>query len=298
MSPPLRRQSTIEWIQQAVSDKEKGEQCFALAAVHYKSDGSMEEIDRVNLAGGMSAKEVADRFDIRVFNHIHDLMGVQSCAFLAFYDGNEEPKAKFQFTKNGKMEAPAPGVSEAATPTGLIQMFMRHLEVKEDMYLKVQQATFAGLAQLAALSNDRVAALAEENTSLRNELADGYVIIKNQALDMATANDASLNQQMAVAKEQKSTLLYNTFLKWLPALANTLAQRKVFPESTEDTAIVEGLLSAMGPSSIDMLQHMLPPHVFGLVAARAKEIIGKQTHLEESRGEVKQIGTTVEGELQ
>lgn len=48
-----------------------------------------------------------------------------------------------------------------------------------------------------------------------------------------------------------------------PALVNSIAGREVFPQSSEDTALVDAIAEGVKPEQIAMLAHLVPPSLAG-----------------------------------
>ena len=134
------------------------------------------------------------------------------------------------------------------------------------------------------------------------ELADAYIMLRDGAM---AAEDKSHERTMAVLKEEKMTAVYGKLLQWAPALINRIADRKIFPEATEDSAIVTGLLNEMRPEHVKMFLAVLNStpggsHISGLVAARMNELTAQNALKEKERLEARGLttGLSPEGELQ
>ena len=298
-----KRQSIAEWLQQAVDDDQKGGECYALAVVHLTDGGAgQREVDRMALPAEMTIREIGARFEQRVEQHVYDLPGHQAFRLYAFYGASKEPGAEFPFARSGTLQFPA-NVTEAATKEGLLAQTMRHHENMSNHYLAGQKELILGFAQLAREAVNHNQALATETEQLRRELADARKILDESASSHErTAHEITERQR----KEERDDLMRRKFMEWAPALINTITGKKVFPETTEDTSIVNGLLDSMGPEHISMLIGVLQntnPTAAGIVSARANEIFKKRKELAESRGEVKQLlaapsAADAEGELQ
>src|SRR5579864_679352 len=243
-----RRQTIGEWLEEAINDKEDGKvKCDAVAVIHYVGE-QQTVIDKITLGGALSVKDIAQRFDKKVAQYVHDLPGQQTCALLAFYDGSQDPAARLPFTRMGQITYPN-GATESPTDRGLVQQLMRHLEAKESTLLTAQRQMVDGFSQLLTRVMDQNTALAAEAERLRGENADAYRIISETTMGAA---ERSLDRDMALIEKRKSEILQAKLVEWLPALTNTILQKKVFPENTEDSAIINGLIEAMGPEQISL----------------------------------------------
>lgn len=291
-----RRQGIEEWLNEAINDKDGGlGDCYAVAVIHYK-DETPNVVDRITLGGALSISEIAKRFESKITQYVYDLPGVQRCELNAFYGQSPEPGARLPFTRTGQLGY-AQGATEGPTEKGLTQMLMRHMEAIHSTQQAATRALVEGYVQLNRSTLDQNAALVAENERLRNETADAYRIIRDTTTD---AERHLQDRDMAIMKEKKSAELQQKLLQWLPALTNTILQRKVFPEATEDSAIVNGLLDAMGPEQIQFFVTMLPPEIAGIVTARANEIMKKRASMQLDRNEVNALlaQSNPEGELQ
>ena len=274
-----RRQTTEEWVTQCVNDTIKGT-CRALAVVHY-AGGQPNEIDKIPLTGELTPKEIATRFDERLYQYVHDMPGMQSCEMLAFYasagsDGtlreSSEPENRRPMMVSGSSSYPGL-TTEPPTPTGFVQQTMRHSEIFAQTLAQAQTQLMQGFIQLNARAIEHVDRLAMECEKLREENTDAWTIVRENALSIAKEQN-----ELAIArfKEEKNAAMLAKLLQWAPALVNTITGKKVFPEATEDSAIVQGLLENMQPAHIGMLTGLLPPEVAGIVSARANEIFARR----------------------
>lgn len=291
-----RRQSTEEWLIEATTDTEKGGDCFALALVHYTGQ-QPTEVDRVLIpCSTMSLREIASRFDARIKERIRDMSGVQQCALLAFYGTSSEPGAQRPFTLTGVLEHPGL-VTEPPTGTGVLTQVMRQNELLLSSMVTGMRGMTEGYQQLAKSALEREAMATEEISRLRNELSDAWNIVRNIGVQAQSEN---LDREIKLKKEERTNTLIERVMKWAPALINTITQKQVFPQTSHDTALVEGLLSEMQPEHIQMLSAFVPPHVMGLVSTRAQQIFADRKAKELEMADAKRLeaGTSAEGELQ
>ena len=302
----IRRQTIPEWLQQAMDDVDvlgKGD-CHAFAVVHLTDGGgAQKEVDRVTLpVQGLSIRDIGTRFEQRVAQYVYDLPGHQAFKLYAFYGASTEPGAEFPFARSGTLQFPT-NVTEAANEKGILAMTMRHHENMAAVYSAAQKELITSFAQLARSAVDNNAALAEEATHLRKELAESRKIIDEAA---AALERNAMDGADKLRKDEENALVRRKFLELAPALINTITGKKVFPEATEDTSIMNTLLDSMGPDHINMLIGVLQgsnPMMAGVVSARANEIFKQREKLAQSRGEALQLiapgaPADAEGELQ
>jgi hypothetical protein len=301
----FKRQSIAEWLQQAIDDVEvlgKGD-CHAFAVVHLTNEGAAQkEVDRITLPAQLSVRDIGARFEQRVEQYVYDLPGHQAFKLYAFYGASTEPGAEFPFARAGTLKFPT-NVTEAANKDGLLAQTMRHHENMAAVYAAAQKELIASFAQLARSAVENNAALADEAAQLRRELADARsIMMETAAAHERSVNEASERQR----KDEESALMRKKFLELAPALINTITGKKVFPEATEDTSIINTLLDSMGPEHINLLIGIVQntnPMFAGILSARANEIYEKRKALEVARGEALAIigpgaPADAEGELQ
>jgi len=292
-----RQQSTVEWLNEAINDKQKGEQCTVVAVIHYTGT-EQAEVDRVSLpCPSMTLHDIAERFERRLQAYVHDMPGLQNCAHIAFYDGSNEPGYVHPFTKSGALEYPGLA-SEPPTNSGITQQLMRHNEALVQAFTTGQRVLLEGFGQLLKNAFDQNESLARETERLRRENTDAWIIVRNAGMQLQAQQT---EDDKARLKEERNNIMIERLLKWAPSLINTILSRKVFPEAAEDSAIVEGLLSELSEEHIQLLCAAAPPAVSGLLATRAKQIIetrqSKSNQTNEATGLLVADPNTPEGEL-
>ncbi len=297
---------TEAWIADAVIDTEKGARCVAVAIYHFGPVGSSHpepyQIDRIALTGTQTPEQIAKRFDHRVQNHCRDLSGPQLCKLYAWYDDQDEPNAELPFHVKGMADAHE---SVDASEKGLLRLSMEQQKSLTSQYLGALNQLLDGFKLNAEISSTQNKALLEDNEKLRANVNESYDIIGEltaQQIQSANAQRAEMiAQEMAVMKAKKEEHLQETLLKWAPALVNTILQRKVFPEASQDTALVNGLLENMNPQQIEFFLTLVPPEVAGMVAARANDVFRARKERLDQQHEVQRLTAAVvtpESELQ
>jgi hypothetical protein len=296
-----RRISIEDWIAQASVETERGGPLSRLSLVHYVGEVP-SEVDKVDFPNkNLTVRGIAERFNGRIADFVHDMPGPQSCALLAFYGDSQEPGDTRPFVKNGRTALPPGLASEPPTPAGLTQMAMRHAETMFGQVTAERKLLTEGWAQLAAGAISQVRDKDELISRLQKENGDAWILVRDIGLQM---EDKTHERQVAAQKAERNDMLLGRMMKWLPAILNNLTGKQVFPQSAEDTAIVEGILSEIGPEQIKMLEAVAPAAAapaIALLSKRANKIFDERVKLEVQRGEARQLteGTIdAEGELQ
>ena len=290
-----RRQTLEEWIVQCVNDDQKSGKCYGFGVVHFVGS-QPNEVDRIKLDGGLTPKNIAARFEGRIREYVRDMSGQQTCAYHAFYGTNSEPEATQQISVAGVTEYPGLN-SEPPTEKGLLQQMMRHTEAAVQTLVQAVRALNDGNQNLSVASQAALTHVTEENIKLRHENADAYQIVREVTLRQSNEQFERIDR---MRKEERNDALLAKLMQWAPALINTIAQKKVFPEATEDSAIVNGLIENMQPQHIQMLTALVPPEISGIISSRANELIKRRELALKGQSEAKQLSSGVdpESELQ
>jgi hypothetical protein len=148
---------------------------------------------------------------------------------------------------------------------------MRHLEAGFQMAMRHQQYLIDAMLRM---NND----LMRNYSSVVSENADALKLVKELILQQATSQSELRMKEMAFARNaQRESLL----MKQLPALANTIAGREVFPQNSQDTALIEMMLEKFSEDQIKMMASTLSPEAQGLLAARASEFYKQKREAED-----------------
>lgn len=288
------------WLNDAIHDEEKEGACSAVSIVHMTGE-TPYEVDLIRLPHEkFDAQSIARRFEGKINAYCKEMPGRQECWVYAFYgklgDDRQDPGARMHCPINGKVQYPQ-GATEAPTAQGLLQQGMREREAHLGLYIGAQKSLLEGFAQLANAQRMAHESVLAENARLRAENNDAYTLLREAA---NRENEQVIDRSMAVLKAQKEAMFVAKLMEWAPAIANTIMQKKVFPESVEDSAIVKGLLDNMTKEHIAIFQSLLPPQIAGLVSARMEELIKRKEHerLEGAEARQLQSGVTPESELQ
>lgn len=266
-SPSSRQKQTLDrWIDEALNDPDKGgRHCTRIVLVHMQGANGQRELHCVTLGegSGKTPKMLANMFEGKASNYSQDLPGLQTFNLLAFYGDATEPEAFHPFSLAG--EHFHPGLStEAPNAEGITQMLMRHLEIKEKLQTQERVSTSDTLMQMIEFLSKALIKAQEEN-------AEAFAIMKEIMLEK------TLNQHDLKMKElafARSTSERDKLAKIIPGLVNTVSGREVFPQSTVDTQILEGIVEH---ADLETIQKMaggkdFPPELVAMVMGRFTEI--------------------------
>lgn len=265
------KQTFDQWVADAVTDKEKDGDCSALSVVHMKGH-SDSEVYSISLTSERSWTSIALAKVLRekAENYSDELPGVQSFALLAFYGGRNEPQARKPFNINGANEYDN-GTTEGPTAQGLVQQAMRHTEA-------VMQITSRQTTELFATTQQTMNMLTQQNARLMQENRDSYEIMQHMMKERASGMHEQNMEQLAF---ERKTIDRQKLIEFLPALLNGITGREIFPQESEDTALVEKFVESMDADALEAISQHLPPELLGMLAQRMEKSLRKQRVSEE-----------------
>ena len=272
MSHIQRKVTLDQWIRDAMSDPDKDKAISRIVLVH--NSGGQQKILHTITFGKRPYQpdQMAAIFQGNAEAYCQGLSGVQTFQLLAFYGERLEPEKFMTFVKAGNIDNDGLG-SEAPTPEGErkqamrwtdnwnSQLFRRQGVLDETVIRLVEQQN-----RMIEISNQRAERLMEENIEAVN-------IMK----ELLVERESKQHQfRMEELEYQRSSELRQKMLHMAPPLINRITGREIFPQSTEDTALLEGLASALDEESIMALAPKLPPELTGMLMARFSDMISKR----------------------
>jgi hypothetical protein len=273
-------QTLESWIIEVLTDPEKGK-CTALTCIH-KVGSSDDEVYGIKLGEKQwNVKELAEIFMHKAKTTVQEETGSQLFQVKAFYDSVQAAN-KFNFRINGGAELGG-GSTEEPTDRGERAQRMRHGEAAFQFAFKHSQELFR-------MSLEMNRDLMKGYREAMSENADAIKLVKELILERATHNHDLKMKEMTYLQSIRRE---DQLMKMLPAVANTVTGREVFPQGTQDTAIVEMMLANMTEEQIKMFAMTLPPEVQGIVAARAAEYFKNKR---EAEAIARQVAETAEPE--
>jgi hypothetical protein len=246
-----KRVTVKQWIEDALSDADKGKPCSALSLVLLKGAGQ-EEIHTRDITGPQDTEKLATFFVNKATGYAQDLPGTQTFKLLAFY-GQAEPQASFPFTvAEGSLTA-GESASFEASPQGLLAQLMKYnLEITK-MNLQITQS-------IAVNSLQREQDMQRE----RNEM---NVILRDMLLSMRNEEHAMRIKELEFARSTEERRMLG---KAIPSIANFLTGRELIPEAYADSELIDALALQVNPEDLQMLASAgkIKPEVAALLAHR------------------------------
>lgn len=258
----MAKQTLEQWINECLIDTDKvdGEgkpaSCSAFQLVHMVGQGE-REIHTTRLGSKQwAARDLAQLFRHKAEGYCQDIAGVQTFCLLAFFQ-KDEAEARHPFLINGDTDLH--GLStEGPDEKGFRMQGMRHIEA----LTQLNHRSIGHVLDTMARMNE---SLARENLEVRRENREGFALVK----ELLTAQ--ALNRHEFKMKEleyERSTEERKKWLDFAPSLINTVLGSEVFPQSTEDTALIESIADALSEDDLMKLGSVLKPEILGPIAAR------------------------------
>lgn len=260
---------TLEaWLAECLTRETK---CTALLCIQ-KIGSSDQEVWKLELPEGKQwdYKELGEIFVNKAAVRVQEEPGSHLFHMLAFFGGNL-PGDMFPFRVNSSAELGG-GATEEPTERGARAQSMRHAEA-------AFQSSFRHTQYLIQATLEMNRDLMKGMRESMSERADALELVQKVVLAHA-ANQSEL--RMKEMAYMRTVQLEAAAAKFLPALTNTIAGREVFPQSTEDTALVEMLLNSFGEDQIKLLAATLRPEAQAILATRAAAFYKAKREAEET----------------
>lgn len=285
----MATKKTLEkWIAESLDDPEKDGKLSLMTLMHFQGATPQVEVHSVKFVDGTNynPKSLADTFQGKADTDAQNLVGMQSYVILAFY-GKSVPESRFPLLIDGDGGARFTGLStEPPTPTGQLQQGMRLTD-------GIVKGVFGMLANVQHYQQAFMSQLAAENTNLRRENHDAWSVMKEIMMDQTKLAHEHRMKEMEV---RASLEMRQTLMKAAPILTNQLLGKEIFPQSAEDTALIEMLAEHMDPSKVQVMLPMLgiPPAAQGALMRRLNRYMEEKARGEERIKAVTGGNTTAE----
>ncbi len=263
----MARKSLARWIDEALVDKDKEAPISALSLVHMVGQQRQElHSIKIGATGNYEGKDLEALFRGKAETFSQDLGTIQMFALLAFY-GKNQGEAIMPFSVTPAINPETAGLStEAPTNEGRMQQAMRWADAGQMQVYRRQQAQDEMSIRMLE-QQDRM--LMRSQTLVEKLMADnmGYFeFVKNLLAERDTNHHT---REMERLNYERSTGERQKLIGFAPALINTILGRDIFPQSTEDTALIETIAESVDEEMIGKLAALdLPPMLMGPLASR------------------------------
>ena len=271
----MARKSLAKWIDEALSDTEKDDRISAISLVHMVGQQRQELYTvKISKTGSYEGKTLESVFMGKANAYAQDLTGTQTFALLAFYGKNQE-EAVQPFTVVPEGNPQTLGLmTEGPTLEGQVQQRMRQQETTFVQTYRRQAELDRFSIQIMERQERMLEMTQSRMAALMHENGEAYTIVRD--LLMAQAN-RSHEMRMAELNYQRGTEERGKLLKFAPVLINTIVGKEVFPQSTEDSALIETIAENLEEKHIAKLAELdLPPMIMGPLAARVMKAMEKK----------------------
>jgi hypothetical protein len=266
-----KRKSLADWVEECLSNPEMLEadppkKLVMLSVVHVQGGGELElKSIRLNQTKTYDAKDLAETIESTAYHYGQDLHGVQLFKAYAFHGDSKTPTAIMPF----RTTPPAAEGGLMTEPPNAEGMKMQEMRWKDNWLSQV----FRQQQILNDQSIRMIDMLGNQVSKNTHELHDAYSIVREMMIkDVELSHD----KRMKELEFQRSTDERAKMMKAAPALINRITGREIFPQATEDTALVEMLAENITEDQVKMVSMALPAEVSGLLMARFKAALERK----------------------
>lgn len=260
------------WLSEVVNDTTKDGPITAIMCFH--KDGSREqEVFSVKINEGekLDCLQVATMFLRKAEMHVQSIAGHQQFFLYAHYAGRQEWQSRLPFFVDNASEL-SYGTTEAPTNEGERQQRMRQGETSYQFW-----ATQA--LNLGRIQNELLRDLMKDRRELTAENADALKAFKEILLQNATRQE---ELEVQKRKTERESQLYGAAQKYGPHLLNAIAGKDVIPTAIADEGLIQGLLEALNPKTMEQIQNLdIPPELKAAFVARATDFWKKKLEAEQ-----------------
>ena len=264
--PPLRAvrgKKTIEqWLQERAADVDKESALSALVLEHLIGTAAEPLHTRKVGSNVLDIKETARLFLDVATSYCQDLTGNHTFRILAFYGDEQQPQARHIFAVAGQQDPEFLG-QESPDQKGLLSHGLAYSS-------KLIQMSMNQMAQLFESVNENMRIMSTANSRLLAENYQAFEVVKTMLLDKAVSER---EQNLELAKYQRQSGERQQFLQMIPGLVNQVTGRKIFPDSVEDSSIIEGI-AKLDPDDLAKLVSVVSkkPALMATLASRLNEV--------------------------
>jgi hypothetical protein len=261
---PVRSKVPLDrWIAQCLADIDQDGPLTSLVLEHSVGTSFTHIYTKKIGQSPQDPKDLARTIFSIAETHCQDLPNTQIYRLCAFYNNESQFQTHLPFTVSGRADSDGL-MTEGPTKDGLLAHGMRWAD--KTMTLALNQT-----AMLLQQNNEAMRTLASMNSRLMHENHEAYDIVKQFMLDRVAAEHSFKMEELKYARDSEQR---QKWLSMLPPLANRLTGREIFPQSTEDTVIIERLAKELDVDDLEQLTKILEkkPALLAMLAARFNKI--------------------------
>lgn len=275
------RQTLASWMHEVLATED--ERCIGFSLVHYNGNQQIELRAIRSGSKPIDPKETASQLNRFAETHAAGIAGVQQYEIQAFFEGSDEPKARYPMRKAGDVEVGGIG-TEGPTPTGLLSQLMRHNEAL--VRLHVQRDS-----EVTLMLERTISRLATQNERLQAESLDAITFAKQMMLD---TTEIEFKRMRAMDNFQTIKQLKQKALELAPAAINLLAGKDVIPQGVADESIFNMLAETLTEEQAMALANVLTPEQLTPIAMRLQR--AQQLKNQQAEAQVKAANGSKKGQ--
>lgn len=242
------------WIRRVINDTEAdGGAISKIVLLHMNGTANGKELHAAKFGDkSWKAEDLADMFRSIADDYAHELPGTQSFQLVAFYGEVNHPQRFKPFRIKGDADHVGLG-SEEPTNQGAMAQGMRYLDSFSRQVLERQRQLDDASAMMMQRQAQMIDTLSGHIHRLQEDQVAAFNAVQQMVAEKLTAENDRTQQFLAF---QRATQERQALLQLAPALVNTLTGREVFPQSTEDTALIQTLVDNLQPEHMPALMKL------------------------------------------
>jgi hypothetical protein len=287
---PIKRgtrdhQTLSDWCFEAIMDEEFG-RCSRIHLVHMRGERE-DGVYTMAVSGKWTPQQMGEMFDHKARTYSQDMgatgSGIQQFALLAFYTNtatNEEeslPRQRHPFVVRSNLHMSSDGVTEGPAGSGPMSQDMRHKEANMALLFRRQSELDNTFIRAIQLLGDQL------HRSQEALFARDQALLAMQQREADRTHEFRMEELRHLRESEERAM----WIRYLPAIANTVLGKEVFPAGAQDTALMTAIAENVSEDHIKMLS-MLPgigdkPEIWGPLSARLRQIIKEKNDRAEAK---------------
>jgi hypothetical protein len=274
-----KRKAMDVWIRECMTDADKEGRISSIALVVMIGMQEKElHVTRLKEGDDRKPIDLAELFRGKAETFCQDSSTATTFRLMAFYGGRPDAEAIYPFTLTGQANTNTTGLmTEQPTPQGLLQQDMRFKEAWMAQVFNRQ----AQMDRTSDFRDERAIQREEMYTrmiaKLMTENMQAFDIVKDMMMKMA---EREFNRDMELENNRRATQTRDRLLKMVPPLVNQFSGKEIFPQSSEDTVLIEAIAENLTPEYIAFLENAMPKELWAPLSARLDKYNQEKAALE------------------
>ena len=288
-----------EYIYAALSDTVTNQEgtdspCTQYALLHVDAVGHKEEIFAQSVAPGQAeAATIAELIHGRANIHASASPDRQTYELVFFY-GDRRARKPFRFPIMAPLALGEHGAEEA-NAKGLVRLATNAMQRTLEITFAQQNAASEQLVSMVDACTRNMAQMTEKHERTKEELeAAIWFIAQEKIREMDRSHEHRMNE----IKRLSDADFKKRIMEFLPALANTLLGKEIFPAGMADTALLKAVMADLekaGPSILPALQGALSAPTLAGVLTRGMQFRDEEQRQKKAKSEAIELAGEVRG---